>query len=65
MDELLKLMHDTMNPVATILGAVELLKNKPDISDEDRVKLLDEIEQRAKRINAVLDEYYVSQRAKK
>jgi nitrogen-specific signal transduction histidine kinase len=61
MDELLQLMHDTMNPVAGIKGAAELLKNG-DVNPEDTKKLLDAITDRADRLNAVLDAYYIKRR---
>jgi nitrogen-specific signal transduction histidine kinase len=61
MDELLQLMHDTMNPVAGIKGAAELLKSG-NVSPEDTKKLLDAISDRADRLNAVLDAYYIRRR---
>jgi nitrogen-specific signal transduction histidine kinase len=64
MDELLKLMHDTMSPVAAIKGAAELLKTN-EMSPEDTAKLLDIITVKSDHLNAILDAYYLAQRAKK
>lgn len=55
----LQLMHDTMSPVNTIKGSIALLK-KGDLTPADRNKLLDAIEDRANKLNEVLDAYYVS-----
>jgi nitrogen-specific signal transduction histidine kinase len=63
MDELLKLMHDTMSPVAAIKGAAELLK-RDELSTEDTEKLLNTISDKADLLNAILDAYYISQREK-
>lgn len=60
-NSLLQLMHDTMSPVNTIKGSVELLKGDA-LSPEDRAKLLDAIKERADKLNEVLDAYYVSQK---
>ena len=62
-NSLLQLMHDTMSPVNTIKGAVELLK-KDGLSVEEKNRLLDAISERADKINEVLDAYYVSQKEK-
>jgi hypothetical protein len=56
MNELLKLMHDTMSPVATIKGAVGLLK-KGCLSPEETAKMLVAIETRADLLNKILDAY--------
>ena len=57
MNELLQLMHDTMNKTATIKSSVTLLKSGS-LSKEDESKILDIIEIRAKELDAVLDAYY-------
>lgn len=59
-NSLLQLMHDTMSPVNTIKGAVEILK-KGNLSPEEKDKLLDAIKERADKLNEVLDAFYVSQ----
>jgi len=61
MDKLLKLMHDTMSPVATIKGSVQLMKEGK-LTPEETIKLLDAIEERADRLNATLDAFYVQMR---
>ena len=63
MDDLLQLMHDTMSPVNTIKGAVELLKSGK-LSKEETVRMLDAIESRAEKLTEVLDAYYVKLRKK-
>jgi K+-sensing histidine kinase KdpD len=69
MNELLQLMHDTMSPVNTIKGAVDLLKKSllpnGEFSKEDTLKLLNGIEDRANKLNEVLDAYYIKQKDKK
>lgn len=57
MNDLLQLMHDTMNKTANIKGSVNLLK-KDGIGHADAKKLLDIIENQANELNAVLDKYY-------
>jgi hypothetical protein len=61
MNDLLKLMHDTMGHVAAIKGSVTLLK-KGNLSDEDNKRLLDIIDIRANELNGVLDSYYIKQK---
>ena len=61
MDKLLKLMHDTMSPVATIKGSVQLMKERK-LTPEETIMLLDAIEERADRLNATLDAFYVQMR---
>jgi nitrogen-specific signal transduction histidine kinase len=56
--DLFTLMHDTAGPTATIKSAVTLLKGGK-LSAEDTIKMLDAITERADRINAVLDQFYV------
>lgn len=63
MNDLLKLMHDTMSPVATIKGAVTLLK-KGVLSPEETKKMLDAIETRADKLNEILDAFYKSEKEK-
>jgi hypothetical protein len=63
MNELLQLMHDTMGRVASIKGAVKLLKEDK-LSPEDKIKMLDAIESKANELNGVLDGYYVKQKDK-
>lgn len=60
-NSLLQLMHDTMSPVNTIKGSVDLLK-QGGLSAEETNKLLDAIKERADKLNEVLDAYYVSQK---
>lgn len=63
MDDLLKLMHDTMTPVAAIKGAIELLqsgKMKPD----ETARLLSIIDLKAEQLNKILDAYYLKTREK-
>jgi len=61
MNELLQLMHDTMNKTARIKGAISLLKSEQDNGREFDLKLLDIIETSAKELNDVLDAYYISE----
>lgn len=56
---LLQLMHDTMSPVNTIKGAVDLLKGDT-LSAEERNRLLDGIKERADKLNEALDAYYTT-----
>jgi hypothetical protein len=58
MNEILQLMHDTMGRVASIKGAVKLLKEDK-LSPEDKIKMLDAIEIKANELNGVLDAYYI------
>ncbi len=62
MDELLKLMHDTMNCTATIKSATEMLRTNADLKPEEVEYLLKGISDRASRLNAVLDAYYLKKR---
>lgn len=61
MNELLKLMHDTMSPVAAIKGAVNLLKGGKQ-KEEDGKKLLDIIDTKSDELNSILDTYYTKQK---
>lgn len=62
MDELLKLMHDTMNCIHNIKGAAELLKDESRLTQGEKEYLLKGISDRADRLNAVLDAYYLKKR---
>lgn len=57
MNDLLQLMHDTMNKTANIKGAVNLLK-KDGMDQLETKRLLDIIENQANEVNAALDKYY-------
>ena len=59
MNELLKLMHDTMSPVARIKAAATLLKEGK-LSPEDADKMLDIILVSSDNLNQVLDSYYIN-----
>lgn len=59
MNELLKLMHDTMSPVARIKAAATLLKDGT-LSPEDAKKMLDIILVSSDDLNQVLDSYYIN-----
>lgn len=61
MDELLKLMHDTANPVNSIKGLVALLK-KGNLTKEETKKAHNGIREKADEINAVMDAYFKSRR---
>lgn len=61
MNELLQLMHDTMNKVSRIKGSTKLLKSG-NLSKEDECKLLDIIDISADELNKVLDAYYISKK---
>ena len=63
MDELLKLMHDTMSPVNTIKGAIDLIQEGR-LSKEEFNKLCDGIRERANSLNAILDSYFTNERSK-
>lgn len=63
MNELLQLMHDTMSPVHTIKGAVNLMKTTT-LSAEDTLMLLNAIEKKANELNQILDSFYIKQKAK-
>lgn len=58
MNELLKLMHDTMSPVARIKAAATLLKDGT-LSPEDAEKMLDVILVSSDDLNLVLDSFYL------
>lgn len=58
MNELLQLMHDTMNKTGTIKRCASYLKEKKDISPEDFNRMLDAIYSRAEDLEIVLDHYY-------
>jgi len=62
MNELLQLMHDTMGKTARIKGCVKLLKGGTQLTQIDRIKMLDIIERSAEDLNKVLDAYYISQK---
>ena len=62
MNDLLQLMHDTMSPVNTIKASVSLMKSYP-LSPEDTLKLLNAIEDRANKLNEVLDSFYIKQKS--
>ncbi len=62
MNELLQLMHDTMSPVHTIKSAVSLMKSVT-LSPEDTLKMLNAIEDRANKLNEVLDSFYTKQKS--
>lgn len=57
--KLLQLMHDTMSPVNTIKGAIDVLKLNE--TDEQKLVLYKAIEERANKLNEVLDYYYKSE----
>ena len=57
MDDLLQLMHDTKDPLIRIRSSIYFLRKK-DISDEDREKLYNIIEDSEKEVRNKLDEYY-------
>ena len=59
MNDLLKLMHDTMSPVARIKAAATLLKEGK-LSPEDAKKMLDVILVSSDDLNQVLDSYYMN-----
>ena len=59
MNELLKLMHDTMSPVSRIKAAATLLKEGK-LSPEDADKMLDAILVSSDNLNQVLDSYYIN-----
>lgn len=59
MNELLKLMHDTMSPVARIKAAAKLLKEEK-MSPENAGKMLDAILVSSDNLNQVLDSYYIN-----
>lgn len=63
MNRLLQLMHDTMNPVSAIVGAVELLK-RGDYTEEEKKMYLDIILNRCDLLNKVLDNFYVTNKDK-
>ena len=58
MNELLQLMHDTMNKTSAIKGSVSLLKSGK-LTKEDALKLLEIIEIKAIELDGVLDAYYI------
>lgn len=57
MNDLLQLMHDTMGKTANIKGSVNLLKGEG-LSESEKYKLFEIIENQANALNIVLDEYY-------
>jgi hypothetical protein len=62
MDELLRLMHDTMNCIHNIKTSAELLKKESGLTPEEKEYLLNGISDRANRLNVVLDAYYLKKR---
>jgi len=62
MDQLLGLMHDTMNKLVGVIGGSELLLNDKTLTEAEQEFLLKGINQKGRELQAVLDAYYVSVR---
>jgi hypothetical protein len=58
MNDLLKFMHDTMGDTARIKGCINLLK-RGELTEEEKVMMLDAIETSNEHLVKVLDSYYV------
>ncbi|WP_175482555.1 sensor histidine kinase [Thermoflavimicrobium dichotomicum] len=50
--------HDLITPLTSLLGYIEVLKNDPHLSEEEKIKYINIIEQKAHSLNELMEHFF-------